>query len=49
MKRVIISGVLMALFCASAVLAADRMRIAYSSISGAYVGHLGCSRRGSLC
>ena len=38
MKRVIISGVLMALFCASAALAADRMRIAYSSISGAYVG-----------
>src|SRR5438093_6431337 len=38
MKRVIISGVLIALLCASAVLAADRMRIAYSSISGAYVG-----------
>ena len=38
MKRVIIIGVLLALFCASAVLAADRMRIAYSSISGAYVG-----------
>ena len=38
MKRVTISGVLIALFCASAALAADRMRIAYSSISGAYVG-----------
>jgi ABC-type nitrate/sulfonate/bicarbonate transport system substrate-binding protein len=38
MKRVIISGVLIALLCASAALAADRMRIAYSSISGAYVG-----------
>src|SRR5512132_245522 len=38
MKRVIISGVLFTLLCASAVLAADRMRIAYSSISGAYVG-----------
>jgi len=38
MKRVIISGVLMALLCASAAPAADRMRIAYSSISGAYVG-----------
>src|SRR4029453_12914418 len=38
MKRVIISGVLMALFCATGFLAADRMRIAYSSISGAYVG-----------
>jgi NitT/TauT family transport system substrate-binding protein len=38
MKRVIISGVLIVLLCASAALAADRMRIAYSSISGAYVG-----------
>ena len=38
MKRVIISGVLMALFCATGALAAERMRIAYSSISGAYVG-----------
>ena len=38
MKRVIISSVLVALLCATAALAAERMRIAYSSISGAYVG-----------
>ncbi len=38
MKRVIISGVLLALLSASPLLAADRMRIGYSSISGAYVG-----------
>jgi NitT/TauT family transport system substrate-binding protein len=38
MKRVMISGVLLALLCASPLLAADRMRIGYSSISGAYVG-----------
>jgi NitT/TauT family transport system substrate-binding protein len=38
MKRVIISSVLAALLCATAALAAERMRIAYSSISGAYVG-----------
>ena len=46
MKRVIIIGVLIVLFCATAVLAAERMRIAYSSISGAYVGHLGRPRCG---
>ena len=38
MKRVIISSVLVPLLCATAALAAERMRIAYSSISGAYVG-----------
>jgi len=38
MKRVLFSTVLFTLLCASAALAADRMRIAYSSISGAYVG-----------
>ena len=38
MKRVIISSVLVALLYATAALAAERMRIAYSSISGAYVG-----------
>jgi NitT/TauT family transport system substrate-binding protein len=38
MKRVSISGVLIALLYASSVFGADRMRIAYSSISGAYVG-----------
>ena len=38
MKRLIIGGVLIALLCASTLFAADRMRIAYSSISGAYVG-----------
>lgn len=38
MKRVIIISVLVALLCAAAALAAERMRIAYSSISGAYVG-----------
>jgi ABC-type nitrate/sulfonate/bicarbonate transport system substrate-binding protein len=38
MKRVLFCTVLFTLLCASAVLAADRMRIAYSSISGAYVG-----------
>jgi len=38
MKRVLVCTVLFTLLCASAALAADRMRIAYSSISGAYVG-----------
>ena len=38
MKRVLFCTVLFTLLCASAALAADRMRIAYSSISGAYVG-----------
>ena len=38
MKRMIISGVLIALLYASTTFAADRMRIGYSSISGAYVG-----------
>ena len=38
MKRLIIGGVLIALLCASTLFAADRMRIGYSSISGAYVG-----------
>ena len=38
MKRVLFCTVLFTLLCASAVLAADRMRIAYSSISGAYIG-----------
>lgn len=37
MKRVIIS-VLLVLLCAPSLFAADRMRIGYSSISGAYVG-----------
>ena len=38
MKRVVFCAVLFTLLCATAALAADRMRIAYSSISGAYVG-----------
>src|SRR5262249_35625303 len=38
MKRVVFCAVLFPLLCATAALAADRMRIAYSSISGAYVG-----------
>ena len=38
MKRVLFCTVLFILFCATGVLAAERMRIAYSSISGAYVG-----------
>ncbi len=37
MKRAIVSSVV-TLLCASTALAADRMRIGYSSISGAYVG-----------
>jgi ABC-type nitrate/sulfonate/bicarbonate transport system substrate-binding protein len=38
MKRSMVAVVLIVLFAATAALAADRMRIAYSSISGAYVG-----------
>ena len=38
MKRSIVGIVLIVLFGATAALAAERMRIAYSSISGAYVG-----------
>jgi NitT/TauT family transport system substrate-binding protein len=38
MKRSMVGVVLVLLFGATAALAADRMRIAYSSISGAYVG-----------
>jgi NitT/TauT family transport system substrate-binding protein len=38
MKRALFFTVLFAVFCATAALAAERMRIAYSSISGAYVG-----------
>ena len=38
MKRVLFCTVLFILFWATDLLAADRMRIAYSSISGAYVG-----------
>ena len=38
MKRVLSHTLLATLLCASAALAGDRMRIAYSSISGAYVG-----------
>jgi hypothetical protein len=34
----LVSALLVVLFYASMVSAADRMRIAYSSISGAYVG-----------
>jgi hypothetical protein len=48
MKRVIISSVLVALLCATAALAAERMRIAYSSISGAYVGIWVAHDAGSL-
>jgi NitT/TauT family transport system substrate-binding protein len=38
MKHFFVSVILVTVFFASALLAADRMRIAYSSISGAYVG-----------
>ncbi len=38
MKRAVISAALSIFLCASTALAADRMRIGYSSISGAYVG-----------
>src|SRR5438034_2455393 len=38
MKGTIFSGAIFIFLCASALSAADRMRIAYSSISGAYVG-----------
>ena len=38
MKRALFCTALFTLLCGSAALAADRMRIGYSSISGAYVG-----------
>ena len=38
MKQVFVIGGVLVLLCASPALAADRMRIAYSSISGAYMG-----------
>ncbi|HEY2986785.1 MAG TPA: ABC transporter substrate-binding protein [Candidatus Binatia bacterium] len=38
MKRGVVSAALAVLLCASAAIAAERMRIGYSSISGAYVG-----------
>ena len=38
MKGTIFSGAIFIFLCASALSAADRMRIGYSSISGAYVG-----------
>jgi NitT/TauT family transport system substrate-binding protein len=38
MKRVLFCALLFTLLCASTALAADRLRIAYSSISGAYIG-----------
>ena len=38
MKRLFVCGVITTVLCATAALAADRMRIGYSSISGAYVG-----------
>lgn len=38
MKRALFCTALFTLLCVSAALAADRMRIGYSSISGAYVG-----------
>src|SRR5436309_12966398 len=38
MKGTIFSGAIFIFLCASALSAADRMRISYSSISGAYVG-----------
>ena len=38
MKRVLFCALLFTLLCTSTALAADRLRIAYSSISGAYIG-----------
>src|ERR1700730_17399352 len=38
MKRLVVWGVVIAVLCATASFGADRMRIGYSSISGAYVG-----------
>ena len=38
MKRALFCTALFTLLCGPAALAADRMRIGYSSISGAYVG-----------
>ena len=38
MQGLVVRGVLIAVFCATTSFAADRMRIGYSSISGAYVG-----------
>jgi ABC-type nitrate/sulfonate/bicarbonate transport system substrate-binding protein len=38
MRRLLIIAILSTVVCASTVIAADRIRIAYSSISGAYTG-----------
>ena len=38
MKRMSLLAILFSILCASAAVAADRLRIAYSSISGAYTG-----------
>ena len=38
MRRLLIIAILSTVVCGSTVIAADRIRIAYSSISGAYTG-----------